>query len=100
MTLNELAADLYLDKSTTSRVIDTLEKKDYVKRSVDPGDARALKLEVTEKGVELYKRIELDLVNEMKNLLQDFDPDVRQATTRLVARLARTAAIRFSHKGD
>ena len=29
-TLNELAAELYLDKSTASRVVTTLERKGYV----------------------------------------------------------------------
>jgi DNA-binding MarR family transcriptional regulator len=96
MTLNALAAGLYLNKSTASRVVDTLEEKDYVRRLVDPNDGRALKLQVTRKGRALHSRIEADLVNEMKQLLTDFDPDVRQATVRLVARFARTAKTRFS----
>ena len=33
MTLNDLAAHLYLDKSTASRVVDALERKGYVARS-------------------------------------------------------------------
>jgi len=96
MTLNGLAAELYLDKSTTSRVVDSLEEKGYVRRTVDPSDGRALRLEVTPKGRKLHSTIESDLANEMKRLLSDFDPDVRQATTRLVARLARKAKLRFS----
>lgn len=98
MTLNELAAKLYLDKSTASRVIDSLEQKGYVSRLVDPDDGRARILEVTKKGKELHSRIEFDLVNEMKQLLADFDPDVRQATIRLFARLVNAVKIRFSEK--
>ena len=33
MTLNDLAAQLYLDKSTASRVVDALERKGYVART-------------------------------------------------------------------
>jgi DNA-binding MarR family transcriptional regulator len=99
MPLNGLAAELYLDKSTASRVVDSLERKGYVRRTPDPSDGRALRLEVTGKGRDLHARIENDLVEEMKNLLTGFDPDVRQATTRLVARLARTAKERFSKIG-
>jgi DNA-binding MarR family transcriptional regulator len=99
MTLNGLAAELYLDKSTTSRVVDSLEDKGYVRRAADPGDGRALRLDVTPKGQEIHSRIENDLVEEMKRLLDEFDPDVRQATTRLVARLARVARARFSKAG-
>jgi MarR family 2-MHQ and catechol resistance regulon transcriptional repressor len=99
MPLNGLAAELYLDKSTSSRVVDSLERKGYVRRAPDPSDGRALRLEVTGKGRDLHSRIENDLVEEMKNLLTEFDPDVRQATTRLVARLARMAKERFSKIG-
>jgi DNA-binding MarR family transcriptional regulator len=99
LTLNGLAAELYIDKSTASRVVDALERKGYVRRSVDPEDGRALQLGVTEKGRKLHSRIETDLVDGMKALLGDIDRDVRQATTRLVARLARSAKERFSGGG-
>lgn len=95
MTLNALADDLYLHKSTASRVVDSLEGKGYVRRRADSNDARSLKLEVTQKGRALHGRIESDLVNEMKQFLTDFDPDVRQATARLMARFARAAKKRF-----
>ena len=35
--LNELAAELYLDKSTASRVVATLERKRYISRAPPPG---------------------------------------------------------------
>src|SRR3954453_4554187 len=41
MTLNDLAAQLYLDKSTASRVVDALERKEYVTRLPHPEDRRA-----------------------------------------------------------
>ena len=96
MTLNKLAAEMFLDKSTASRVIDSLERKGYVSRKADPEDARALRLEVTKPGKELHSRIEEDLIEEKKELLADFDQDVRQATIRLISRLARAATIKFS----
>lgn len=96
MTAKELAAKLYLDKSTTSRVVNSLKQKGYIQRTLDPNDGRARILEVTEKGRELHARIEQDLVNEMKKLLEDFDPDVRHATIRLFSKLAQAVTIRFS----
>jgi DNA-binding MarR family transcriptional regulator len=98
LPLTGLAAELYLDKSTTSRVVDSLVNKGYVKRSSDPSDGRALRISVTSQGKKLHKRIELDLVDEMKKLVADIDPDIRQATVRLVARLARAATDRFSRE--
>lgn len=96
MTLNGLAAQLYLDKSTASRVVNSLERKGYLRRSIDPRDGRALSLEATKKALALHSRIEQDLLDEMRKLVADIDPDVRQATARLVARLAKAAKIRFS----
>src|SRR5687768_7838105 len=46
-TLNELAGDLCLDKSTASRVVATLQRKGYVARTAHPRDARAVLLTVT-----------------------------------------------------
>jgi MarR family 2-MHQ and catechol resistance regulon transcriptional repressor len=99
MTLNELAAELYLDKSTTSRVVDSLVEKGYVRRSRDPEDARTLSIEPTEKGLALHSKIQRDLVREMRNLIADDSPAIRRATIRLVARLARLASKKFGRKG-
>jgi DNA-binding MarR family transcriptional regulator len=99
MTLNGLAAKLFLDKSTASRVVDSLEEKGYVGRAVDPEDGRALKIEITGKGNKLHVTIEHDLVDNMRSLLKDVDPQVRSETTRLVSRLAKEAKERFFDKG-
>ena len=50
-TLNEMAAELYLDKSTASRVVSALERKGYVERRAHPGDRRAVQLAVTPAGL-------------------------------------------------
>ena len=98
MPLNKLAAELYLDKSTTSRVVDSLVEKRYVRRARDPEDARALSIEPTEKGIALHSRIQRDLLKETRNLIADDSPAARRATIRLVARLARLASKKFGCK--
>jgi MarR family transcriptional regulator, 2-MHQ and catechol-resistance regulon repressor len=92
--LNELAAELYLDKSTASRVIAALERKRYVSRASHPDDGRAIVLTVTAAGKRLCDRIRTDLVAEAKQLLVDFEPEVREGAARLIFRLARAAAVR------
>src|SRR5688572_21605599 len=62
--LNELAAELYLDKSTASRVVATLRRKGYVSRAAHPEDGRAIVLRVTPSGRRLHDRIRKDLVAE------------------------------------
>lgn len=93
-TLNELATELYLEKSTASRVVATLERKHYVTRAPHAQDARAIILTVTPAGRRLHDRIRQDLVEDERRLLEDFEPDVREAAARLIFRVARAAAAR------
>lgn len=92
--LNDLAAELYLDKSTASRVVASLERKKYVTRQPHPDDGRAVVLTASPTGRRLYERIRTDLVGETRDLLQDFAPEVRKGAARLILQLARAAAER------
>lgn len=94
LTLNELAAHLYLDKSTASRVVDALERKGYVERSAHPSDGRSLLLVATAAGQELYRKVRVGLLAEEQALLSGFDPEVRQSMTKLIARLSRAVVAR------
>ncbi|MEJ2722443.1 MAG: MarR family winged helix-turn-helix transcriptional regulator, partial [bacterium] len=95
-TLNDLAGELYLDKSTASRVVTSLVKKGYAKRVREPEDGRVIHVRPTARGVDLFETIEGHLIEQEKQLISSFDPEVRQATARLIARLARAARERFS----
>ncbi len=90
-TLNELATELYLDKSTASRVVATLERKGYVVRQPHPRDRRAILIDVTAAGRRLHTRIEKDLIEETRQLLHAFEPAVREAAPALLSRLAKAA---------
>ena len=94
ITLGEVAAELYLDKSTASRVVGTLERKRYVTRSPHPTDGRAVLVKATAGGEKLYAMIRKDLIEEEKALLRDFEPRVRKAAAQIMARLARAAEAR------
>jgi MarR family 2-MHQ and catechol resistance regulon transcriptional repressor len=96
MSLNGLADELNLDKSTTSRMIDSLEKKGLAHRSADPGDGRAVCLEATSAGRELQDVIERELVDDLKLIIEDFEPEVRQAASELISRLASATTVRFA----
>ena len=99
MTLNDLASHLYLDKSTTSRVVDALERKNYVVRSEHPADGRALRLK-TSPGRALHGKIMKDILAEEKALLAEFSPEVRRSMTQVVIRLAKTAEGRLTSSGS
>lgn len=98
-TLNDLAAELYLDKSTASRVVDALERKGYVLRTPHPSDRRAVRLEATDEGRALLARIRDSILAEERALLAGFDPEVRRALPQLIRRLASAAAARVDTSG-
>ena len=95
MRLNDLTERLFLDKSTTSRVVRTLVKKGYVEQHADPSDGRATALSATRAGRDLCSRITDDLVDQQKDLLADLDPDIRTGVVDVIRRLARAADSRF-----
>jgi MarR family 2-MHQ and catechol resistance regulon transcriptional repressor len=95
MGLNALAGALALDKSTTSRAVGSLEERGYVKRSHDPADGRAVRIEVTAKGRRLHDRILDDLYQETLELAEDYDSRARRATAEFIERFTSKAAARF-----
>jgi len=98
MTLGALAGELMLDKSTTSRVVETLERKGYLRRTPHPEDARALRIDLTARGRALSTRIEHELVAEERAVIADLDPGVRRAAIGVVRDLARLAAARVGRE--
>jgi MarR family 2-MHQ and catechol resistance regulon transcriptional repressor len=95
MRLNALADRLFLDKSTTSRVVASLVKKRYVEQRVDAADRRATTLNATPAGRRLCARISDELIEQQKQLLQEMPPEVRAGVIEVIRGLARSADARF-----
>jgi MarR family 2-MHQ and catechol resistance regulon transcriptional repressor len=95
LRLGALAERVFLDKSTTSRVVGTLVKKGYVQQRPDAADARAVAISATSRGERLCARINVDLVDQQRQLLEDLEPSVRAGVVEVVRRLARAADARF-----
>jgi DNA-binding MarR family transcriptional regulator len=95
MTLGSLASTLMLDKSTTSRVVETLDRKGYVKRTTHPSDARAVQLSASARGRSLHETIQRELLDEERAVIESLPADVRRATVGVVRELAKVAAKRI-----
>jgi MarR family transcriptional regulator, 2-MHQ and catechol-resistance regulon repressor len=95
MRLGMLARQLFLDKSTTSRVVGALVRKGYVDTREEAADRRARLLHATPRGERLCARIIGDLVAQQKELLRDMAPDVRAGVIQVIRGLARTADEQF-----
>lgn len=87
MTVNDLAAHLYLDKSTTSRLAQSLVEKGYLVRERDESDGRMVHLVPTPAGAALCAAIDAGEAREYAELLADFDPAIRSEINRLVGKL-------------
>jgi DNA-binding MarR family transcriptional regulator len=96
LTLNQLAAELYLDKSTASRVVDALVAKGYAARRPHPEDGRAVQLEATRAGRRLYETIDAELLTEVRGVASGFTPEVRRSMTDMLHRLVRAAGSRLA----
>lgn len=95
MRSQALAELLLLDKSTTTRVVDALERKGYVERRTDAADARALSLLITRKGRALYETINRELIAQQAEIVAGFDREACAMATEVIRRLARAAEARF-----
>ncbi len=95
MRQGALAERVFLDKSTTSRVVSTLIRKGYIEQTPDAADGRAVLLKATRAGRRLYASITAGLVEQQRQLLGDLAPDVRAGVITIIRRLAEAADARF-----
>ena len=98
-TVNDLAAALYLDKSTASRVAAGLVERGLVERRRGDADARIVHLEATPQGRAVANAIHAELVEEYATLIADFPASTRAAAAEIVSRLAGLIASRVDASG-
>jgi DNA-binding MarR family transcriptional regulator len=99
LSVNDLAAGLYLEKSTASRLAAGLVDAGLVGKVPDPDDARAVRLEATGEGRALHVQIASDLAREYGSVLSDFTAAERERVVEAVRRLAAAAARRVDAHG-
>ena len=94
-SLKDVAEWLYLDKSTTSRVLASLVLKKYVARAPHPDDPRSVLLRPTPAGRRIHRRIRDALVSQARQTIQDLSPVARQGAIELLGRLTTATATRM-----
>jgi len=94
LRLQVLAEEMFLDKSTASRVIDALERKGYVSRVEDDEDRRAVRIQATEAGRELYEKIKADLIAEERAMIEHLSAEARQGALSLLRQITRATEFR------
>lgn len=99
LTVNELAAHLFLDKSTVSRVARGLVERGLVAREADAADGRVVRLVATGHGQDVHRAIASDLLEEYRDMLSDLGPEARASVVRVVERLGSAFARRVDVQG-
>ena len=94
-SLKDVAEWLYLDKSTTSRVLGSLVQKKYVERRPHPSDPRSVRLRLTPAGRRLHRRIRSALVGQAQQVIRDLSPVARRGAIELLRRLTEATATRM-----
>lgn len=92
LSLNALAAELFVDKSTASRIVGALEDRGYVVRLPDTADGRAIRIQPTAAGTALQAQLRDDAVWEVEAMLAGFAPEVRAGMLAFLRQLTRTSA--------
>ncbi len=84
--MNELTAILSTDKPYTTLIVDDLERRGLVQRTIDPEDRRCKIVTITGAGLEVALRAEAILARPPKSLLA-LDDDELTTLERLLAKL-------------
>jgi DNA-binding MarR family transcriptional regulator len=89
LRVNQLAREVVLSPTATSRFIDRVEAAGHVQRDPDPADRRALQIVITDSGVELLRRMWPIYA---RGIDKHFVAQVGRSTARVRAVLERMAA--------
>lgn len=86
LQLKELAVKCNISRPTITGVIDTMEKKDLVKREMNPEDRRSYLIELTEKGHKLFSSLPKQSII-FKNCCSTLNPQEIQEVNRLLVKV-------------
>ncbi|KAF2957164.1 hypothetical protein AS159_08990 [Thermotoga sp. Ku-13t] len=80
--MKDLAEALSMTKANVTHLIDSLEKKGFVKRTKDESDRRATLLHVTEHGEKVYS----ELLEELSKLVEEIMAKLSQEDLNLISK--------------
>ncbi|MBY6272083.1 MarR family transcriptional regulator [Caldibacillus debilis] len=89
MTIGELSNKMYLAFSTTTDLIDRLEKNRLVKRTKDEKDRRVVRVQLLEEGVRIIDEVIKKRQQYLAGLLVNFEPEEREELQQYLQKLHR-----------
>ncbi len=91
LSQDQIARRLYLNKSTVTRQLASLEEKGFVLRVVDENDKRVMRVYPTEKAIEIRPKI-FELIRKWNDyVLNDFSEEEKTLLFPMLARIMERA---------
>ena len=88
---DQLAKEIYIDKSVVARKLASLEKNGYVRRESDPDDKRILRVYPTEKALALQPSIGVTLADWNELITKGFSEEEKETLEALLIRVMENA---------
>jgi MarR family 2-MHQ and catechol resistance regulon transcriptional repressor len=85
--MSVLSESLLVSKANITGLMDSLEKRGYVRRRPDPQDRRVILAEITEKGRAVLHRLLPRHFRAVEAMLKDLSPKEKEALVELLARI-------------
>jgi DNA-binding MarR family transcriptional regulator len=89
ISLNELAENLNLDKSTLSRTVDNLVQAGLVERMVNPENRRMIDIQLTPEGKKIYQGLEEKMDKYFRNILESIPKEKQKQVVESMELLAQ-----------
>ena len=83
----DLAISTIKDKGSVARALALLETEGFVSRKIDPDDRRQKIIRLTDRGIALWKQVELRSVQSLQAVTQDLNLSDLTTCTRVLARI-------------
>ena len=87
MTIGDLSNKMYLAFSTTTDLVDRMEKNELVQRVRDEQDRRVVRIHLLPEGERIIQEVIEKRQNYLRELLQNFEVDEAQELLKLLKKL-------------
>lgn len=87
MTIGDLSNKMYLAFSTTTDLVDRMEKNELVQRIRDEQDRRVVRIHLLSEGERIIQEVIEKRQNYLRDLLESFDTDEAQDLLQLLQKL-------------
>lgn len=87
VTLNRIASKLGNTKQSTKHIVDLLKQKGYISVNLSKTDKRAVNITMTERGLEIVKRVTYKGNEFLEKLFSSFTDEEVQITWKLLKKL-------------